>query len=136
MLGDLPPHRLGPVGLDHVGRFGGVVGADVGKVWPSLADVDLRRWAFNPTIGLRFYLKTFVVANPPRRGLAPDVRRAIARLGASRVAYVSCDPATQMRDLTHFLAAGYTLAAAQPFDLFPQTAHLELVATFLRSRDG
>ena len=47
--------------------------------------------------------------------------------------YVSRDPATQMRDLKHFLAGGYTLTAAQPFDLFPQTRHLECVLTLTRS---
>ena len=42
------------------------------------------------------------------------------------------DPATQMRDLKEFLAAGYTLTAVQPFDLFPQTRHLECVLTLVR----
>jgi outer membrane protein insertion porin family len=44
-----------------VWRLGGVVGLDTGKVWPSLADVDFRDWVFNPTLGLRFTMKTFVV---------------------------------------------------------------------------
>jgi len=48
------------------------------------------------------------------------------------VVYVSCDPATQMRDLKEFLAAGYALTAVQPFDLFPQTRHLECVITLRR----
>ena len=49
------------------------------------------------------------------------------------VVYVSCDPATQMRDLRLFLEAGYELTAAQPFDLFPQTRHLECVLTLRRT---
>jgi tRNA (Uracil-5-)-methyltransferase len=49
------------------------------------------------------------------------------------VVYVSCDPATQMRDLKTFLAAGYTLTAAQPFDLLPQTRHLECVLTVVHA---
>jgi len=57
------------------------------------------------------------------------------------VIYVSCDPATQMRDLRHFLAAGpepgrgagYALTAVQPFDLFPQTRHLECVITLRKA---
>jgi len=44
-----------------VGRLGGVIGLDCGKVWPSLGKIDLRRWAANPTFGLRYYMKTFVV---------------------------------------------------------------------------
>ena len=53
--------------------------------------------------------------------------------GPRAVVYVSCDPATQMRDLRHFLTAGYTLRTAQPFDLFPQTRHLECVLTLTRN---
>jgi endonuclease/exonuclease/phosphatase family metal-dependent hydrolase len=44
-----------------VGKLGGVVGLDCGKVWPSLGSIDFRKWAANPTIGLRYYMKTFVV---------------------------------------------------------------------------
>ncbi|MGA2586312.1 MAG: endonuclease/exonuclease/phosphatase family protein [Candidatus Aminicenantales bacterium] len=43
------------------GRLGGVVGLDMGKVWPSLGSIDFRKWAANPTLGLRYYMKTFVV---------------------------------------------------------------------------
>jgi outer membrane protein assembly factor BamA len=42
-------------------RFGGVAGIDAGKVWASLSEIDLRRWAVNPTVGLRFYLDTFII---------------------------------------------------------------------------
>ncbi len=42
-------------------RFGGVVGLDFGKVWSALRGFDLHRWAVNPTAGLRFHMKTFVV---------------------------------------------------------------------------
>ena len=42
-------------------RFGGVVGFDAGKVWPKLSRFDFERWATNPTVGLRFYMDTFVV---------------------------------------------------------------------------
>ena len=43
--------------------------------------------------------------------------------------YVSCNPATQIRDLAEFDKAGYAVTAVQPFDLFPQTKHLECVVT-------
>ena len=75
---------------------------------------------------------TAVVIDPPRRGCDEAFVRQLLAFGPRTVVYVSCDPATQMRDLRHFLAAGYTLAAAQPFDLFPQTRHLECVLTLTR----
>jgi endonuclease/exonuclease/phosphatase family metal-dependent hydrolase len=44
-----------------IGRLGGIIGLDMGKVWPSLGSIDFRKWAANPTLGLRYYMKTFVV---------------------------------------------------------------------------
>jgi len=75
---------------------------------------------------------TAVVIDPPRKGCDETFLQQLLAFGPRTVVYVSCDPATQMRDLKHFLAAGYTLTAAQPFDLFPQTRHLECVLTLRR----
>jgi tRNA/tmRNA/rRNA uracil-C5-methylase (TrmA/RlmC/RlmD family) len=75
---------------------------------------------------------TAVVIDPPRKGCDEAFLKQLLAFGPRTVVYVSCDPATQMRDLRHFLAAGYMLAAAQPFDLFPQTRHLECVLTLRR----
>ncbi len=76
---------------------------------------------------------TAVVIDPPRKGCDEAFLTQLFAFGPRAVVYVSCDPATQMRDLKSFLAAGYTLAAAQPFDLFPQTRHLECVLTLVKS---
>lgn len=76
--------------------------------------------------------KTAVVIDPPRAGCDESFLQQLFAFGPSAVVYVSCDPATQMRDLRHFLAAGYALQAVQPFDLFPQTRHLECVITLRR----
>ncbi|MBK7072509.1 MAG: class I SAM-dependent RNA methyltransferase [Myxococcales bacterium] len=72
-----------------------------------------------------------VVLDPPRTG-AKDVIDLIAATGARRVVYVSCDPATFARDGERLLAGGFAAGAIAPFDLMPQTAHVELVATFTR----
>ncbi|MCX6954765.1 MAG: class I SAM-dependent RNA methyltransferase [Verrucomicrobia bacterium] len=75
---------------------------------------------------------TAVIIDPPRKGCDENFLAQLFAYGPRAVVYVSCDPATQMRDLKSFLAAGYTLTAAQPFDLFPQTRHLECVLTLRR----
>jgi 23S rRNA (uracil1939-C5)-methyltransferase len=69
----------------------------------------------------------FVVVDPPRSGLGERVARSLAGIGAARVTYVSCDPATLARDLVTLLAAGYRVERAHLVDLFPQTYHLESV---------
>lgn len=75
---------------------------------------------------------TVVVIDPPRKGCDALFLTQLFAFGPRAVVYVSCDPATQMRDLQQFLQAGYKLKAAQPFDLFPQTRHLECVLTLAR----
>ena len=75
---------------------------------------------------------TVVVIDPPRKGCDESFLQQLLAVGPRAVVYVSCDPATQMRDLQGFLAAGYALTAVQPFDLFPQTRHLECVITLHR----
>ena len=76
--------------------------------------------------------ETAVVIDPPRKGCDERFLTQLFAYGPRAVVYVSCDPATQMRDLKGFLAAGYALTAVQPFDLFPQTRHLECVITLAR----
>lgn len=78
-------------------------------------------------------METVVVIDPPRRGCDGSFLSQLFAFGPRAVVYVSCDPATQMRDLKDFLAAGYRLSAVQPFDLFPQTRHLECVTTLVKS---
>ena len=72
------------------------------------------------------------VVDPPRSGLGERVARKLANLGAPRVVYVSCDPATLARDLVTLLAAGYRMAQVHLVDLFPQTYHLETVVHLVR----
>lgn len=76
--------------------------------------------------------ETAVVIDPPRKGSDESFLTQLAQFGPRTVVYVSCNPATQMRDLTSLLSAGYELRKVQPFDLFPQTKHLECVITLTR----
>jgi 23S rRNA (uracil1939-C5)-methyltransferase len=69
-----------------------------------------------------------LIADPPRSGLGRDVTAATAAIGAPRIAMVSCDPGTMARDVAALVSRGYTVERVVPFDLFPQTAHVEAVA--------
>ena len=73
--------------------------------------------------------KTAVVIDPPRKGCSMEFLTQLFAFSPGKVVYVSCNPATQIRDLAEFDKAGYAVTAVQPFDLFPQTKHLECVVT-------
>lgn len=72
-----------------------------------------------------------VLLDPPRDGAKQSVA-LIAQLAPKRVVYVSCNPATLARDAKELLAAGYQLTALGVIDMFPQTAHVESMALFVR----
>jgi 23S rRNA (uracil1939-C5)-methyltransferase len=74
-----------------------------------------------------------IVVDPPRSGMSREAMDAIARHGASRIVYVSCDPPTMARDARRLLDAGYELKSLQGFDLFPNTPHVESVGVFQRA---
>jgi len=67
-----------------------------------------------------------IITDPPRAGMHPDVVKTILRAAPQRIVYVSCNPATQARDLQD-LDAAYQVAAVQPVDMFPHTPHVENV---------
>ena len=73
-----------------------------------------------------------IVVDPPRSGLGNDATRALLGANAARIVYVSCDPATLARDAAVLAREGYALISVMPFDLFPQTYHVETVACLSR----
>ena len=72
-----------------------------------------------------------IITDPPRAGMHPDVVKTILRAAPQRIVYVSCNPATQARDL-HDLDSDYRVAAVQPVDMFPHTPHVENVVLLVR----
>lgn len=72
------------------------------------------------------------VIDPPRTGLQDRVIGEIARLAIPCVIYVSCDPATLARDIHQLAQHGYRFLDVQPVDMFPQTFHIECVATLIK----
>jgi len=73
-----------------------------------------------------------LVMDPPRAGLAPAVHDALGKLMPKQIAYISCDPATLARDVKKIIQKGYRLDSVNPFDLFPQTGHVESISILIR----
>jgi 23S rRNA (uracil1939-C5)-methyltransferase len=97
------------VGLDNVTLLEGDAGSSLKSLLPGAAD--------------------YAIVDPPRTGCSPEVLRQLSRIKTPKLIYVSCDPATLARDLRSLLDHGYQLETVQPFDMFPQTAHIETVST-------
>ncbi|MCU0485847.1 MAG: hypothetical protein MUC85_07005, partial [Anaerolineales bacterium] len=74
-----------------------------------------------------------VIVDPPRAGLEPAALDGLLRQQPQWLAYISCDPSTLARDVRRLVAGGYQLVQVTPFDLFPQTYHIETVVLMSRS---
>jgi 23S rRNA (uracil1939-C5)-methyltransferase len=74
-----------------------------------------------------------VLVDPPRAGLHPGVTSRLVHLGAPRLVYVSCNPATLARDLGLLTESRYRAECVRPVDMFPHTPHIECVAVLTRS---
>ena len=77
-----------------------------------------------------------VTLNPTRKGASRSAIEEIARMDPQRVVYVSCDAATLARDLDRLDALGYRAVRLQPFDMLPQTEHVEVVALVEKTATG
>ena len=75
-----------------------------------------------------------IFMDPPREGSTPQFIESVARMAPKRVVYVSCNPETMARDLALLTAKGYRAEGFTPVDLFPQTAHCEVVGALTRSQ--
>jgi len=72
-----------------------------------------------------------LVTDPPRAGMHEEVIYEIAKLGPSRIVYVSCNPATQARDLA-LMDPWYRIESVHPLDMFPHTHHVESVVSLTK----
>ncbi len=88
---------------------------------------DLRRALTTPDFLADHAKPDVMIIDPPRNGMHPDVIQEVLKLAPERIAYISCNPATQARDIA-LLSEGYELLELQPVDMFPQTYHIECVA--------
>jgi 23S rRNA (uracil1939-C5)-methyltransferase len=72
------------------------------------------------------------VLDPPRAGCQPETLHALAKLRVPRIVYISCSPPTLARDLRLLHDSGYRSLSVEPLDMFPQTYHVECIATVVR----
>ena len=140
-------------GYCGVGLFGATVGADAELVLgiDSVTDAVERARTNLDRAGVNSYLVTgsftkdierldaywdVAIVDPPRKGLGERGVNAVTSTLPRRIVYVACDPASLARDSRILGAVGYELVEATPIDMFPQTYHVEVVATFDRQPLG
>jgi len=75
-----------------------------------------------------------IILDPPRAGISKKALIRMLELNAKQIVYVSCNPATQARDMEELFAAGYQLKKLSLVDQFPHTAHVESVALFIKEQ--
>ncbi len=92
---------------------------------------DLRTVLLQRDVATKYGAPSVMIIDPPRSGMHADVVREILELAPERISYISCNPATQARDI-ELMSEQYEVTALQPVDMFPQTWHIECVATLRR----
>ena len=136
-----------------IGTIGLTLARDAGEVWgleivpEAVADAErnaerngianTRFRAANARTGVRPLIEEagrpdVVVIDPPRAGLSQKIVRRVLECEAKRIVYVSCNPTTLAPNAAQLRDAGYRLARVRPVDMFPQTPHIECVASFER----
>src|SRR5699024_3143468 len=91
------------------------------------AEDAMKKWA---AAGIK---PDVIVVDPPRKGLAAEFIEAAATAAPQKIVYVSCNPATLVRDIERFGEQGYSVKQPlEPFDQFPQTTHVETIAVLER----
>ena len=95
----------------------------------GMAKVDIKK--FLAQIEQEFHVKfDAAVIDPPRAGMERKALDALVKRSPKKIVYISCDPATLARDAKRLAEGNYRLLDVQPVDMFPQTYHIEAVATF------
>lgn len=113
--------------LNGIGNTG-FLRAKAEDALPALLDTDKTATGQKPSV---------VILDPPRGGVKKEALDAIIKSGVRRILYISCSPITLHRDLKILLESGkYSLKHVQPFDMFPQTWHIECLAFLELKPDG
>ena len=134
--------------LSAAARFASVVGVEVspGAVTAARANAErngITNARFTVADASRIFAElevpgsdAAVIVDPPRKGCGPVFLDQLVGFGPRTIVYVSCNPASLAADLPRLLVAGYHVIRVQPFDMFPQTRHVETVAVLTRAQAG
>jgi tRNA/tmRNA/rRNA uracil-C5-methylase (TrmA/RlmC/RlmD family) len=80
------------------------------------------------------WIPDVIVVDPPRTGMDHQLINSIISSKTKRIVYVSCNPQTLARDADQLMKAGYKVNYVQPYDMFPQTSHVESVVVFEKKK--
>ena len=138
---------IGTIGLTASGRAKQVVGVELNRdaVRDAIGNArhnDVKNTRFFAADATQWITEAaaagqradVIFMDPPREGSTPQFIESVARMAPKRVVYVSCNPETMARDLALLTAKGYRAEGFTPVDLFPQTAHCEVVCALTRSQ--
>ena len=137
---------LGNFTIPAAKRAGKVVGVEVSQAMVErgyenarrngLENLEFHAWDLSQDISGQAWARQAydrILIDPPRTG-ALEMVKLMPRLGASKIVYVSCNPATLARDAGELMALGYRLKAAGVMDMFPHTTHVESIAVFEKAK--
>ncbi|WEV39573.1 23S rRNA (uracil(1939)-C(5))-methyltransferase RlmD [Lactobacillus sp. ESL0681] len=96
------------------------------KYFAGKAEELMPRWA------KKGITSDVIFVDPPRKGLTPEFIEAAVKTGPQKIVYISCNPATMVRDLQEFQKQGYYFNRIDPVDMFPQTPHVEAVTVLTK----
>jgi 23S rRNA (uracil1939-C5)-methyltransferase/tRNA (uracil-5-)-methyltransferase len=135
---------VGVFGLAAAGKFESVIGVEISELAIGFARENAERnnvtnISFIAGVAERIFeaiefpgSETSAIIDPPRSGCDANFLEQLLAFGPGKIAYISCAPDTQARDLK-ILSKKYTVELMQPFDMFPQTRHIENVALLVKS---
>jgi 23S rRNA (uracil1939-C5)-methyltransferase len=109
-----------------------MAGEDFADNLDEYDNVELYEAEAEAVLGSVNFQPELILVDPPRSGLGQAALDGLLAQQAPRIIYISCDPATLARDARRLVAGGYRLAQVTPFDLFPQTYHIESVSVWER----
>jgi 23S rRNA (uracil1939-C5)-methyltransferase len=129
----LAQHAKQIVGIEEIREA--VLDAEQNATYNKINNVkffagDVKKLILQPEV-LSYGAPDVVITDPPRAGMDAHVVESLIALNPKKIVYISCNPATQARDLA-LLASHYEHIESQPIDMFPQTAHVENVALLRR----